>query len=269
MSIFPVPPTVAELRSGGFGRPKWLSSGAGLTGLVLIWQLIGATIMSKSGSVPTPLEIVRQMHKDGFSFYWRNTSATGSAAFKGWMWGNLIAIGLAMLVLIVPLVQKPLMQLGITSYCLPSVAIGPVFAIVFSGEAPSVILAAMAVFFTTLVGTLDGLHSADPASLDLIHAYGGGPFKKLVKVRFRSALPSLFAALRIASPAAILGAIIGEYSGAERGLGVAMINSQQSLEVSRTWALALLATAAAAVAFGITASLGRLASPWAPRGDNR
>jgi ABC-type nitrate/sulfonate/bicarbonate transport system permease component len=249
-----------------FGRPSWLSSALGIIGLVVVWQIAGATIFNKSGSVPTPTDIFHQMSKDGLNFYWRNATTTVSAAFKGWLWGNLLAIGLALLILVVPFVEKPLLQLGVVSYCLPIVAIGPVFAIVFNGETPKVILAAMAVFYTTLIGAILGLRSADKTSLDVVHAYGGGAYKKLVKVRLRSSLPSLFAALRIAAPAAILGAIIGEYLGAERGLGVAMINSQQALEVARTWGIALVATAAAGIAYGVTAGIGRLLTPWAPRG---
>ncbi len=71
-----------------------------------------------------------------------------------------------------------------------------------------------------------------------------------MKVRIRAALPSLFAALRIAAPAAILGAIIGEYLGGESGLGVAMIASQTSYEVSRTWGLAIVAGLLAGIAYG-------------------
>ena len=246
-------------------RPQWLSSAAGVIGLVVLWQIASMTAFSKSGSLPSPTEIVRQMHRDGFEFYWNNARTTFSAAFKGWAYGNAIAIGLALLVLVTPVIERPLLQLGITSYCLPIVAIGPVFAIVFDGETPKVVLAAMSVFFTTLIGTLLGLRSADPTSLDVIHAYGGGSVKKLFKVRLRAALPSVFAALRIAAPAAILGAIIGEYLGAERGLGVTMINSQQALEVARTWSLALVATGAAGLAYGLTALVGRLLTPWAPR----
>ena len=82
-------------------------------------------------------------------------------------------------------------------------------------------------------------------------------------MRLRAALPSLFAALRIAAPAAILGAIIGEYLGADTGLGVAMINSEQALQIDRTWAIALVATALAGVAYGITALVGRWLTPWA------
>ena len=170
-----------------------------------------------------------------------------------------------MLFLIAPIFERPLLQLGVVSYCLPIVAIGTIFAIVFGGDTPKVILAAMSVFFTTLIGMLVGLRSADPTTLDVITAYGGGAAKKLTKVRLWASLPSLFAALRIAAPAAVLGAIIGEYLGGDKGLGVAMINSEQALEVARTWGIALVATAVAGFGYGVTALVGRLVTPWAPR----
>ncbi len=259
---------MAPPADGRRGRPAWLTSVLGVVGLVVLWHLAAVTVFEASGGVPTPLEVARQMRHDGWDFYWNNATTTLGAAARGWLWGNGLAIALALAVLVVPLAERPLLQLGVASYCLPVVAIGPVFAIVFDGETPKVILAAMSVFFTTLVGTMAGLRSADPTSLDVVHAFGGGPVRKLVKVRFRSSLPSLFAALRIAAPASILGAIIGEYLGAERGLGVTMINSQQALEVDRTWALALVATGVAGAAYGATALVGRLLTPWAPRGPS-
>src|SRR5258706_259554 len=99
--------------------PVWVTSVVGIVGLLVLWQLVGATIMSKSGTVPTPTEIVSQMHKDGWSFYWNNASTTVGAAAKGWFYGNLLAIGLALVVLVVPIVERPVLQLGIVSYCLP------------------------------------------------------------------------------------------------------------------------------------------------------
>jgi ABC-type nitrate/sulfonate/bicarbonate transport system permease component len=170
-----------------------------------------------------------------------------------------------MLILIGPVFERPLLQLGVASYCLPIVAVGPIMVLVFKGETPKVILAAMAVFFTTLIGTLLGLRSADATSLDVVKAYGGGAGKQLTKVRLRASLPSVFAALRIAAPAAVLGAIIGEYLGSDKGLGVAMINSEQALEVARTWGIALVATAVAGLGYALTALIGRLLTPWAPR----
>ncbi len=64
--------------------------------------------------------------------------------------------------LLIPLLEKPPMQLGILSYCLPIIAIGPILQITFDGQTPKIILAALFVFFTTLVGTLVGLRSAEP-----------------------------------------------------------------------------------------------------------
>jgi ABC-type nitrate/sulfonate/bicarbonate transport system permease component len=253
-------PTRVRIRS----RPKWLGGLIGIVGLLVVWEIVGL-LQGKNASVPAPTVIVSQMVKDGWSFYWDNASVTLHEALIGYVWGNLLAIGLAFVVLIVPLLEKPMMQLGIVSYCIPIIAIGPILQITFNGETPKIILAAMAVFFTTLVGVLVGLRSAEPVMFDVIRAYGGGRVSELVKVRVRAALPSLFAALRIAAPAAILGAIIGEYLGGESGLGIAMIASQTGLEISRTWGIALVAGLLAGVAYGATAMIGRALTPWAPR----
>jgi ABC-type nitrate/sulfonate/bicarbonate transport system permease component len=230
----------------------------------VVWEIVGQLDLA-SGSIPPPTDIVSQMITDGWSFYWSNVKVTLSEAAWGYVYGNVLAIGLAFVVLLVPLLEKPTMQLGILSYCIPVIAIGPILQITFNGQTPKIILAAMFVFFTTLVGTLVGLRSAEPVMFDVVRAYGGGRVAELAKVRIRAALPSLFAALRIAAPAAILGAIIGEYLGGESGIGIAMIASQTSYEVSRTWGLAIVAGLLAGVAYGITAMVGRALTPWAPR----
>ena len=67
-------------------RPQWLTSVAGLVGLLVVWQVAATTVFSKSGSVPSPTEIVRQMTKDGFEFYWNNATTTFSARRRGCVW---------------------------------------------------------------------------------------------------------------------------------------------------------------------------------------
>jgi ABC-type nitrate/sulfonate/bicarbonate transport system permease component len=253
-------PELARKRS----RPKWLGGLIGIAVLLGVWELIGLW-QGNNGTIPPPTGIVSQMIDDGWSFYWPNVSVTLHEALLGYLWGNVLAIGLAFVVLIVPLLERPMMQLGIASYCVPIIAIGPILQITFDGETPKIILAAMAVFFTTLVGTMVGLRSAEPVMFDVVTAFGGGRVTQLTKVRIRAALPSLFAALRIAAPAAILGAIIGEYLGGESGIGIAMIASQTGYEISRTWGLAIVAGLLAGVAYGVTAMVGRALTPWAPR----
>ena len=245
------------------GLPSWFGGLIGVLGVLVVWQIAGLTVFHKSGTVPPPTRILSQMRDDGWSFYWNNARVTMHEALLGWLWGNGLAILLALSFLVVPVVERPLMRLGVASYCLPVIAIGPILQIIFNGQNPKIILAALSVFFTTLVGTLVGLRSADAIALDVVHAYGGSSLQKLFKVRVRAALPSLFVALRIAAPAAVLGAIIGEYVGGESGLGIAMIASQSGLRVATTWGIALVGTLIASVAYGVTAYAGCLLTPWA------
>jgi sulfonate transport system permease protein len=244
-------------------RPHLGSWVSGIFFLVL-WQLVVDHIFSAYGTVPSPLQILRQFFiTDGPSFYFLSASHTLYTAVQGWFWGNLIAISLAMLVVAVSWMEKPVLQLGAVSHCLPIVAIGPILVIISSGGTPRVILSGMSVFFVTLIGSLLGLRSVDRPVLEAIQAFGGGGVTKLVKARWRAALPSLFAALRVAAPSAILGSIVGEFLGAENGLGVVLINSQQAMNYSRTWAVALFSTAIAGTAYGIISLIGHWLTPWA------
>jgi ABC-type nitrate/sulfonate/bicarbonate transport system permease component len=245
--------------------PAWVPPTIAIVGIVVCWEVVGRTVAADSVVLPAPSRIVAQVQADGLDFYWRNATSTLSAAAKGWLVGNGLAIALATVAILIPLVERPLLQLGLTSYCLPLLAIATILRVVYDGDTPKVVLAAMQVFFVTLVGALVGLRNVDRASLDVVHAYGGGSLHKLAKVRFRACQPTLFAALRIAAPAAVIGAILGEYLGAERGLGAAMITSQQGLDVERTWALCILTTAFAGLGYAMTSVVGRALTPWAPR----
>ena len=232
--------------------------------LLVVWEVLALTVFAGKHSVPTPVGTVRQMWND-IDLYKENAPTTLREAGLGYLWGNLLALVLAASVALVPILEKTLLRVAITSYCLPVVAIAPVLNIVLNGDAPKATLAALSVFFTTLVGALLGLRSADRGSMDVVKAYGGGRWERFSKVQVRYALPATFAGLRIAAPAALLGAIIGEYLGGDTGLGVAMINSEQALDVNRTWGIALFVTLLALIGYLVTELLSRWASPWAPR----
>jgi len=263
-------PTPAEVRPRQPREPlpKWVPGLAGVVIMLVIWQIVGMTMFeSASGQhlVPTPPQIIAEMFDDGWAFYWANIKTTASEAFWGWTYGNAIAVILAVSFVQVPFLERALLRLAVAVYCLPIIAVGTIFAVIFEGSTSKIVLAAMAVFFPTMVGMVVGLRSADRNSLDLVRAYGGGSWRQLVKVRLRACLPSLFAALRIAAPAAVLGAVIGEYIGGESGLGVAMIASQQASAVETTWGLALAITALSGVGYAITAFVGDRLTTWAPK----
>jgi sulfonate transport system permease protein len=244
--------------------PSWFGGLVGVILIIAVWTIFAVTKFKDNGAVPTPLAVLRQYGHDGWSFYWDNFSVTLKSALAGFVWGNGLAIVVALIVLLIPGLERVVTQVAVISYCLPLTAIGPIILVVFGGRAPSIVLAGVGVFFTTLVGVLLGLKSSDRISLDLITAYGGGPTKKMTKVQIISAVPATISALKIAAPTALLGAIIGEYlGGVDSGVGVAITAAQQSYAVPRTWGLALACGAVAGLGYAIIGLIGRVLTPWA------
>ncbi|MFI7588916.1 ABC transporter permease [Spongisporangium articulatum] len=244
-------------------RPQWLGGLLGTVGLIALWWLLADTLLRSTKAVPTPWEVVAQFPEDGWDFYWSNASITLAGAGKGFLWGNVAALAVAVLVLLLPPLEPVATQLAVISYCMPLTAIGPIILVIFGGRTPTIFLAAISVFFTTLIGSLLGLKAADKTSLNLIEAYGGGRWQQLVKVRAIAALPAILSALKIAAPAAMLGAIIGEYlGGIDNGLGVALTVAQQHFLVERTWALAFVTGGLAGLGYAVFAVIARFVTPW-------
>ncbi|GAC1517567.1 MAG: ABC transporter permease [Acidimicrobiales bacterium] len=264
------PGTPARTHHDRDGLPPWLGGSIGALILLAAWEVLAVTVFHRVGSgVPTPTSVVSRFGHDWSSgLYGPNLRQTMKEAATGYVVANAIAIALAVIFVQVPIIEKALLRIAIASYCLPIIAIGPILTFILHGDAPKSALAGLLVFCPSLVGTVVGLRSADRTALDVISASGGGSWSQLRKVRVRAAIPSTFAALQIAAPSAILGAIVGEYLGAQdHGLGIIMINAQGALDIPRTWGIALLSTGIAGVAYFVIGLLGRVAAPWAPRAE--
>ncbi len=263
------------------GIPNWLGALIGAVVIIGLWwavsvvrihnfEFLGAHLNwrgPKSG-VPRPDRVVVQFWKDWRPLTEHNYIKTLKEAALGYVVANVLAIALGIAFVQVPMVEKSLLRIAVASYCLPIIAIAPILSVTLHGLQPQAALAGLLVFFPTLIGVLVGLRSADRAAMDVVRASGGGTWAQMTKVRLRAALPSTFAALQIAAPSAILGAIIGEYLGAQTsGLGVMMIVAQEAANAERLWAVALFCTFIAGVAYAAVGLIARLATPWAPRGQ--
>jgi ABC-type nitrate/sulfonate/bicarbonate transport system permease component len=240
----------------------WRES-VGIIGLLVLWELLAASWLAPRHLAPTPISVLTTLWHHPNLALWPNAQRTIEEAAVGWLGGNALGILLAVVFVQVPVAETALLRVALASYCMPVIAIAPILDVVLSGLAPAAVIAALSVVFTTLIGTLVGLRSADSASLDLVRAYGGGSFSQLIKIRVPASLPMVFAALRIAGPAAVLGAVVGEYLGGSNGLGVAMVNTEQGLEISETWMLAAVTTAIAGIAYLAAGAVARIAVPWA------
>ena len=231
----------------------------GLVITVVLWQLLAFGPLDRY--LPTPWTIVRTL-KDDWHLYPSNIRSTLGLAVRGWIFGNLAATALGAIAVGIPRLEVVSSRIAIATYTIPVIAIGPILKVTFNGNAPYATLAGIAVFFTTYVGTILGLRSADRAALDLIRALGGSSFTALRRVRVRAALPAYFAGLRISAPAAVLGAMVGEWFGANKGLGQFMVAGMANANEARTWGIAIVATAVASIGYALIALASRLLTAW-------
>ncbi|MCF3972771.1 ABC transporter permease [Paracoccus salsus] len=228
-------------------------------GLMLLfagWSLL-AMALADTRVIAGPIQVAGWLAGNA-GLIGRALAVTLTNAAIGFLAGNLAAILLAGIALVWPRLTHAVSGLALVVFCLPLIATGPILRVLLGpGEAPQIVLAALAVYYTTLIPLMTGLRATPAVWLDLVRSYGRGRLAELIHVRARAGLPYLFAGLQIAAPAAFLGAMVGEFTGAERGLGVLTIRFTRSMDVSALWAIALLAAAVSMVAYGAIGALAR------------
>ena len=254
--------------------PGWLAGLIGAVALLAAWYVFSLAFPPDAGTdytpVPSPFAVIGQLLDDGLSAYWPSFKVTITEAAWGFAWGNGLALLLAAIVLLAPRAEPIIVQVAVVSYCLPLVAVGGIAIVILGGadqpgdpSKTAIFLAALAVFFTTVVGALLGFKAADQASLDVIRVFGGTRLTQLRKVRLIAALPAILNALQIAVPTAFLGAVLGEYMGAtDRSVGILLIRLQGNLDSERVWAVFLLTALVALIGYAVLGLVARLVTPW-------
>jgi len=233
-------------------------------GLLSIWELLVQQQLSDRYILAAPSQIAERLASHP-ELYTRALLVTLREAALGFVYGNGVAILLALLVALFPVSERLVQNLALVVFCLPIVATGPVLRVMFgTSDAPQITLAALAVYYTTFVPLVVGLRAVPAAWGDLVASYGRGRLAMLRYVRLRAAVPYLVAGLQVAAPAAVLGAMVGEFTGAERGMGVLVIQGIRSLDVVAIWTVASLATAASIAVYFLVVAFGWWLSPGAP-----
>ena len=159
--------------------------------------------------------------------------------------------------------RRAIEPLLVTSQTIPIVAIAPLFVIWFGfGLLPKVLIVVLITFFPVVVALLDGFARVDPAAEDLLESFGATRRQAFAKLRWPSALPSLFTGLRISVVYAVIGAIFGEYVGATEGLGIWMKLSQTSFRTDLVFGAILLTALVSIALYLLVGVFERLVVPW-------
>jgi ABC-type nitrate/sulfonate/bicarbonate transport system permease component len=155
----------------------------------------------------------------------------------------------------------------VASQAIPIVVIAPLLVLAFDyGIGPKIAIVALICFFPITVNLLDGLRATDSELLKLMRSLGASRWQTLRKVELPACLPYLFSGLRVGATVSVIGAVFGEWAGAEDGLGRLVLLGSQQLETPRTYAGVVILTAMAVTLFALVTLIERIAVPWNRRG---
>lgn len=165
--------------------------------------------------------------------------------------------------------NRTLYPLLVASQTIPVLAIAPVLLIWFGyGMLPKVIVTALIAFFPLTVNTVTGFASVDPEMRTLFRAYRGGRWQTFRKLTLPWALPFIFAGVKISITLSVIGATVGEWIGADAGLGFVIVQSGSQLATPRLFAALTLLSLMGIVLFVLAVILERLVVPWRSGADD-
>lgn len=253
------PPSLAALRASGKevagGKAKAVLRGSvpGIVmwgGLFVIWE-----VSSYSGLpeyiLPSPTNIVLALI-EFFPYLLENLQVTMIETLVGFVWGVVGGVGLAVGIGYSIFLRKGLYPMLIAFQAVPKVAIAPVLTVWFGmGLMPKFVMAFFIAFFPIVVNALSGLTDVPKNMVELVQVMRASPAQIFWKIRLPHSLPYIFDGAKIALPLAIIGAIIGEFVGAEHGLGNVILITSSQLNMAVLFAALVMLTVMSLILFGL------------------
>jgi len=188
---------------------------------------------------------------------------TVAEALSGLLAAVLVALVLASLMALSPRVRRGVYPLLVFSQTVPIITIAPLIAIWFGfGIMPKMVVVTLVCFFPVAVSVIEGMQAADAEMLKLLRVMGASRWQMIRLVQIPAALPSFFAGLKIAGTYAVMGAVIGEWLGAEKGLGLFMTTASRAYRADVVFAAIVVISLISLTLFALIELLSRLSIPW-------
>ena len=230
--------------------------------LLALWELYVRASQVSVQVLPSPVAIIQALFSN-WNIIYDNTLPTLLETVLGLAIAAALGILLAITLDISGWMRRAVYPLLITSQTIPIIALAPLLLIWIGYDIrPKLIVVTLYCFFPIAVATVDGLASAEPDLIKLLRSMKATRWQILRLVRLPGAMPAFFSGLRIAAAYSVIGAIFGEYVGAEKGLGIYMQKAANSFATINVFAAILVTTILSLLLFGLVSLLERLALPW-------
>jgi NitT/TauT family transport system permease protein len=221
--------------------------------------------------LPTPYEVWKSLVANTLNgVLLEHTWVTLAEVLLGFLLGSVIGIVLGTVTAQSDLMRTILNPYILASQAMPKLALAPIMVIWLGfGITPKVVITALVCFFPLLENTIIGLTSANPLQIEMFQALTASRWQTFLKLRVPTALPVIFAGLRVAITLAVVGAVVGEYVGANRGLGALIISTQGSFDTPLMFAVFIYLTVIGIVLYKIMELLEQTFFAWrrVKRGD--
>ena len=231
---------------------RYLPSVLFLAALLLLWQL-GAGRMDAAYILPTPIGILRKLWELREPLFAIHLPATMKVTGIGLVISIVLGIGLAILMDASPVVEQALYP----------IAIAPLFVVWFGyGIWSKIVVTILMTFFPITITVFDGFKSVKREMEELLISYGATPKDIFIKLKLPTALPHFFSAIKMAIPLSVIGAAIGEWLGAQSGLGYFSRRMMTQLDGAGVFAPILLLSAVAMILVGIISLFENILIKW-------
>ncbi|TYK53671.1 ABC transporter permease subunit [Actinomadura decatromicini] len=236
-------------------------AGAGVLGVAVLlglFEVVGRTGVAGSTWPPLSSVVSYSVGDPGRVILARAAEATVVEASAGLAAGTFAAVAAAALGLVVPWLRAGMSQVAVLLSTVPLIALGPVLVTTVGTERTPAVIAALGSGFAVFVAMSSAFSRPATSLDDLFQVLGATRTSTMVRLRAPAAVPSFFDGLALAAPAALLGAVVGEWFGAPRGIGVLLVSSMQNFDVVQLWAHALCLSVVSLAAYGALTGVRRV-----------
>ncbi|MGZ5339297.1 MAG: ABC transporter permease [Thermoleophilaceae bacterium] len=228
----------------------------------LAWQGVASLESVDDLTLASPVETWGAL-RDDWSLLIDNAGVTLVEVLLGLAISLAAGVGFAVAMHLVRPLRDAAYPLLVGSQAIPVVVLAPIFVLAFDyGIGPKLAIVALICFFPITVNLLDGLRSTPPELLKLMRSMGSSRLRTLRSVELPASLPSLFSGLKVAATVSVIGAVFGEWAGADEGLGRLVLLGNNQLQTPRVYAGIVLLTLMAVGVFALVALAERVACPW-------
>ena len=212
--------------------------------------------------LPTPYNVVLALISD-FPLLFEHARVTFGTAVLGLSLSVVFGVLTAALMDRFEFLYLAAYPVIVLTQTVPAIAIAPLLVLWLGfGIAPKVVLIFITCFFPISVSTLSGLRSVDPDIIDLMRTMGASRFEIFKRVKFKASLESFFAGLKLAGAYSVIGAVIAEWLGGARGLGVYMTRVRKAYAFDKMFAVIILISVVSLLLMKLIDIAHKKSMPW-------